>query len=83
MATWHSARLSSDRDGSRNRPRSSPAPARHDALPPSSWPTPFFTTKREGRGLGLTIVQEILTNHHLPFSLQNRAGGGAEFRIDF
>jgi two-component system, NtrC family, nitrogen regulation sensor histidine kinase NtrY len=45
--------------------------------------TPFFTTKREGRGLGLTIVQEILTNHHLPFTLQNRAGGGAEFRIDF
>ncbi len=45
--------------------------------------TPFFTTKREGRGLGLTIVQEILTNHHLPFALQNRAGGGAEFTIQF
>jgi two-component system, NtrC family, nitrogen regulation sensor histidine kinase NtrY len=45
--------------------------------------TPFFTTKREGRGLGLTIVQEILANHHLPFALQNRAGGGAEFTIRF
>jgi len=45
--------------------------------------TPFFTTKREGRGLGLTIVQEILTNHHLPFTLGNRAGRGAEFRIEF
>jgi two-component system, NtrC family, nitrogen regulation sensor histidine kinase NtrY len=43
--------------------------------------TPFFTTKREGRGLGLTIVSEILNNHHLPFTLQNRAGGGAEFRV--
>ena len=43
--------------------------------------TPFFTTKREGRGLGLTIVSEILTNHHLPFVLQNREGGGAEFRV--
>ncbi|MBV9494831.1 MAG: PAS domain-containing protein [Acidobacteria bacterium] len=43
--------------------------------------TPFFTTKRDGRGLGLTIVQEILTNHALPFSLENREGGGAEFRI--
>jgi signal transduction histidine kinase len=45
--------------------------------------TPFFTTKREGRGLGLTIVSEILTNHHLPFSLTNRAEGGAEFRVSF
>jgi nitrogen fixation/metabolism regulation signal transduction histidine kinase len=45
--------------------------------------TPFFTTKREGRGLGLTIVSEILNNHRLPFSLQNREGGGAEFRVMF
>ncbi|HEV7427927.1 MAG TPA: ATP-binding protein [Thermoanaerobaculia bacterium] len=45
--------------------------------------TPFFTTKREGRGLGLTIVSEILTNHRLPFTLQNREGGGAEFRVTF
>jgi len=45
--------------------------------------TPFFTTKREGRGLGLTIVSEILNNHRLPFSLQNREGGGAEFRVAF
>ncbi|HEX3071718.1 MAG TPA: ATP-binding protein [Thermoanaerobaculia bacterium] len=45
--------------------------------------TPFFTTKREGRGLGLTIVSEILTNHHLPFSLTNREEGGAEFRVVF
>jgi two-component system nitrogen regulation sensor histidine kinase NtrY len=44
--------------------------------------TPFFTTKRDGRGLGLTIVQEILTNHHARFSLQSRAGGGAEFRAE-
>jgi signal transduction histidine kinase len=45
--------------------------------------TPFFTTKRDGRGLGLTIVQEILTNHRAHFTLQNREGGGAEFRISF
>ena len=43
--------------------------------------TPFFTTKRDGRGLGLTIVHEILANHGLAFSLMNREGGGAEFRI--
>ena len=44
--------------------------------------TPFFSTKREGRGLGLTIVQEILSNHGFAFALRNRNGGGAEFTID-
>ena len=43
--------------------------------------TPFFSTKRDGRGLGLALVQEILTNHNAAFWLQNRSGGGAEFGI--
>jgi nitrogen fixation/metabolism regulation signal transduction histidine kinase len=43
--------------------------------------TPFFTTKREGRGVGLTVIQEILTNHGATFWLENREGGGAEFGI--
>jgi len=45
--------------------------------------TPFFTTKRDGRGLGLTIVHDILANHGLPFALTNRQEGGAEFTIEF
>ena len=45
--------------------------------------TPFFTTKRDGRGLGLTIVNEILANHGVAFALANRPGGGAEFTIAF
>lgn len=45
--------------------------------------TPFFTTKRDGRGLGLTIVQEILANHGLRFSLENARPQGAVFTIEF
>jgi signal transduction histidine kinase len=42
---------------------------------------PFFSTKRDGRGLGLTVVQEILTNHGFGYALENRPDHGAEFRI--
>lgn len=45
--------------------------------------TPFFTTKRDGRGLGLTIVHDILANHGLAFALKSRAEGGADFTIEF
>ena len=44
--------------------------------------TPFFTTKRDGRGLGLTIVQEILANHGFAFGLEN-ANPGAKFEVRF
>jgi two-component system, NtrC family, nitrogen regulation sensor histidine kinase NtrY len=45
--------------------------------------TPFFSTKRNGRGLGLTLVQEILSAHGFEFSLGPGEGGGAEFRVRF
>jgi PAS domain S-box-containing protein len=44
--------------------------------------TPFFSTKRDGRGLGLTLVREILAQHRFGFGLENAPGGGAEFRIE-
>ena len=46
--------------------------------------TPFWSTKRDGRGLGLTLVREILTQHGWSFQLRNWAEGeknGAEFRL--
>ena len=41
--------------------------------------TPFFSTKADGRGLGLTLVREILVHHGAPFSLAAPAGGPTVF----
>ena len=43
--------------------------------------TPFYSSRRNGRGLGLTIVQEILSNHQADFALRNRPDNGAEFMM--
>ncbi len=43
--------------------------------------TPFYSTKRDGRGLGLTLVQEILTQHRFDFRLEGKVGEGAELRV--
>ena len=45
--------------------------------------TPFFSTKENGRGIGLTLVQEILTRHHFRFSLDSKPGGPTQFRVTF
>jgi nitrogen fixation/metabolism regulation signal transduction histidine kinase len=46
--------------------------------------TPFFSTKRDGRGLGLTLIQEILSQHGFDFGLENRAAErGAELWVGF
>jgi nitrogen fixation/metabolism regulation signal transduction histidine kinase len=41
--------------------------------------TPFFSTKADGRGLGLTLVREILLHHSAPFSLSAPSGGPTRF----
>ena len=33
--------------------------------------TPFFTTKKTGQGIGLTLIREILQNHGIRFSLES------------
>lgn len=43
----------------------------------------FFTTKREGQGIGLTLSREILLNHGFGFSLKTGEDGWTEFVISF
>jgi two-component system nitrogen regulation sensor histidine kinase NtrY len=45
--------------------------------------TPFFTTKQNGQGIGLTMVQEILRRHGFAYSLDGPPGGPTRFRIEF
>jgi len=44
--------------------------------------TPFFTTKQNGQGIGLTMVQEILRRHGFAYSLEGPPGGPTRFRIE-
>jgi C4-dicarboxylate-specific signal transduction histidine kinase len=41
----------------------------------------FFSTKANGLGLGLAIVQSIVERHHGRVTVENHAHGGAEFRV--
>ena len=46
--------------------------------------TPFFTTKESGQGVGLMLIDEILTSHKFSYKLANNSSGkGAYFRICF
>lgn len=45
--------------------------------------TPFFSTKMDGQGVGLTLIREILSNHDAQFNLKTNDNGWTEFRIVF
>ena len=42
---------------------------------------PFYTSKEEGMGMGLSIARTIIEAHHGVISARNRDHGGASFRI--
>ena len=43
--------------------------------------TPFFSTKRDGQGIGLTLVRDILLAHDYRFSLETEADNTTAFVI--
>ena len=45
--------------------------------------TPFFTTKPDGKGIGLTFVREVLSLHNAVYSLKTDQDGITRFRIRF
>ena len=45
--------------------------------------TPLYSTKKDGQGIGLTLVREILINHGFEFSLKTVADRQTEFAIIF
>ncbi len=45
--------------------------------------TPFFTTKAEGSGLGLSVVHGIITEHQGVIDVASAPGNGAAFTVTF
>lgn len=45
--------------------------------------SPFYSSKKNGQGIGLTLTREILQKHAFAFSLQSHEAGGAVFEISF
>ena len=42
---------------------------------------PYFTTKREGRGLGLAVSHSVVANHHGAITVDSQIGRGSVFTV--
>jgi two-component system, NtrC family, nitrogen regulation sensor histidine kinase NtrY len=45
--------------------------------------TPYYTTKQHGTGLGLAVVQSVLSDHGARISVLSRPGKGTTFVVEF
>ena len=43
--------------------------------------SPFFTTKRDGTGLGLPVTRRIIEDHGGTVELESRPGAGTRFTL--
>jgi signal transduction histidine kinase len=43
---------------------------------------PFFTSKRNGTGLGLALVQRVVQAHHGTVAVESDVGRGTTFRVE-
>ena len=44
---------------------------------------PFFTTKADGTGVGLSLARQVMLMHHGAITARPRSGGGALFQLSF
>ena len=44
---------------------------------------PFFTTKKEGSGVGLALTRQVMLAHNGKVAVRNNNQGGATFSLTF
>jgi len=44
---------------------------------------PFFTTKKEGSGVGLALTRQVMLAHNGKVAVRNNSQGGATFSLTF
>lgn len=74
-------RLSLRREGQGARLTVRDSGGRLDRVPPGQLFAPFFSTKKEGQGIGLLFVREVLTRHGFAYRLAPDADGATCFDI--